>query len=91
MSEFSGGDFEGFDAASVGSIETDMSEISHPDLPDPVDGADASGPAFGDAEMSGGSVVDAVPGDDLIMASDGTTYEGYADFVAGADPFEPLS
>ena len=85
MTEFSGGDFDGFDYASESAIHTDIFDNVHSDLPDPIDGADASGPAFDDPDVSGESAIDALPADELIVASDGTAYEGYGDFVVGAD------
>ena len=85
MTEISG-DFDGFDAASLGSIDTELFDSTHADLPDPIDGADGSGPSVDGAEISGGSVPDAVGEDDVIVASDGTSYDGYAAFADGAEP-----
>ncbi len=90
MTEFSGGDFDGLDYAAESALHTDIFDNVNSDLPDPIDGADASSPAFGDPDVSGESAIDALPEDGLIVASDGTAYEGYADFVVGAEP-EPLS
>ena len=97
-------DFSGLDAAAASAIDTDFfdAQIEVDDLdgvgldaggfdagdaegdglPDPIDGADAPDITFGGT---------AVGGHDLIVASDGTAYEGYADFVAGNNPLEPLN
>jgi hypothetical protein len=81
-----GGDFDGFDAASLGAIDTELFDSMHADLPDPVEGADTSGPALDGAEISGEAVPDAVPEHDAIVASDGTSYDSYTAFADGAEP-----
>jgi len=93
-------DFSGFDDASLGALNTDLEGIGLEDatdgmsLPDPVDDADGTDVAGTDLPD-----VDDVAELDVdqdattwgtagppIVASDGTTYDGYADFLRGPGP-----
>jgi hypothetical protein len=88
-------DFSGFDDASLGALDTEMSEAlagvtDGADLPDPVDEVDA---AYDGADIDGTGVADDLVEPDIdgdgeaadssIVASDGTRYDSYTDFLRG--------
>ncbi|WP_343467058.1 hypothetical protein AAI421_28590 (plasmid) [Rhodococcus aetherivorans] len=43
-----------------------------------------------DTAISGGSAVETVPADDLIISADGTGYASYSDYVSGSNPYRQL-
>ncbi|PND53632.1 MULTISPECIES: hypothetical protein [Rhodococcus] len=43
-----------------------------------------------DTAISGGSAVETVPADDLIISADGTGYSSYSDYVSGSNPYRQL-
>jgi hypothetical protein len=92
-------DFSGFDNAALGALETDLDAVGLEDvtdgmsLPDPVDdvdGTDLSDADVADLDLGGDNAGDDATGwaaaDPQIVASDGTTYDGYADFLRGPGP-----
>lgn len=72
-------DLDGVDDLPVDPADTD--------LPDPIDAGDIT---FGGTAISGGSAVEAVDSDDLIISADGTGYDSYSNYVGGTDPHRPV-
>jgi hypothetical protein len=91
MTEITGGDFDGFDLTGLSDLDADLFDDVDTDLPDPIDGADAPDLALESPQMTGGPLSDAGFDPELIVASDGTTFSGYSDFLSGADHPTPPS
>lgn len=87
MDESVGGDWSGFDDAALSALDTDFAEIgldsTDTALPDPIDGADAPDMSLDATTIPGDAAVESVAEDGPIIASDGTGYENYSDFITG--------